>query len=132
MSKYEPLRARLSAESMSFVPMKFSEIEALLGFPLPSSARSHRAWWSNNPSNNVMTKAWLAAGFETESVDLAGERLMFRRTGKTPGSPPPVPRPGEDSAPPPLSIIGILAGTVTLAPGTDLTAPLDGKWEAEA
>ncbi|MCB1416552.1 MAG: hypothetical protein KDJ64_09080, partial [Nitratireductor sp.] len=43
--------------------------------------------WSNNPSNNVMTKEWLAAGYETESVDVAGEKLVFRKCGR-PTSPP--------------------------------------------
>ena len=48
--------------------MTFAEIEALLGEKLPAS-KQYPAWWSNNPSNNPMTKEWLAAGFQTESVE---------------------------------------------------------------
>ncbi|MEI9904971.1 MAG: hypothetical protein WDN06_14155 [Asticcacaulis sp.] len=29
---------------------------ACLGFELPPSSRTQRAWWSNNASNNVMTR----------------------------------------------------------------------------
>ena len=42
----------------------------------------HRAWWSNNPSNNVMTKVWLAAGYLTEQVDVSARKLVFRRVRK--------------------------------------------------
>jgi hypothetical protein len=63
--------------------MSFAEIEAVVGAPLPLSARRHRGWWSNNPGNSGATRAWLDAGYRTAEVDMAGERLVFRR--QTPG-----------------------------------------------
>jgi hypothetical protein len=81
--KYDALGLYLkSRASQSEVRLTFAEIEAIIGSELPSSAYDHRPWWSNNPSNNVMTKVWLAAGFETEQVDMAGRKLVFRNVGK--------------------------------------------------
>ena len=79
MGKYEPLGNFLSQLQANYIAMSFTEIEQLLGNKLPASSKEHRAWWSNNPSNNVMTRQWLAAGYETESVDLAAEKLVFRK-----------------------------------------------------
>lgn len=79
MGKYEPLGQFLRQQDALYVPMRFAEIERLLGSKLPASSKEHRAWWSNNPSNNVMTRQWLDAGYETEAVDLAAEKLVFRK-----------------------------------------------------
>ena len=62
--------------------MTFREIEKITGAKLPPKAQHHRAWWSNNPDNNVMTKVWLAAGFESAQVDMEGRKLVFRRVAK--------------------------------------------------
>ena len=78
MGRYEPLRAFLDAQAGDRIQLTFQEVENILGVALPASKR-YPAWWSNNPSNNPMTKVWLAAGFVTEQVDTAGERLVFRR-----------------------------------------------------
>lgn len=145
MSRYEPLRQYLAGSAAADLPMTFPEIERILGRPLPDSSRRHRAWWSNNPTNNVMTRAWLDAGYETSEVDMAGERLVFRRkrgnhspSGST--SPRPsgsrVPQAGaapESPAPQPRRhpLFGILKGKFTLAPGTDLTQPADPDWGKE-
>lgn len=129
MSKYEPLRSYLEARSAELVPMSFSEIEKVLGFKLPRS-QAYPAWWSNNPTNNVMTNEWLAAGYKTERVDIEGRRLVFRRTS------PFLPRAKQVSAPAEgaqessrrHSLFGWMKGTVTIAPGVDLTEPADPDW----
>jgi hypothetical protein len=78
VSRYQALCDHLRA-ARGDVPMGFAEIEAVVGAPLPASARRHRGWWSNNPTNSGATRAWLAAGYRTAEVDMAGERLVFRR-----------------------------------------------------
>ena len=83
MGKYEPLGQFLKKQKRNHLKMSFAEIESLIGAKLPKSSKSHRAWWSNNPSNNVMTKQWLEAGFETENVELEAERLVFRKSAST-------------------------------------------------
>ena len=59
--------------------MTFAEIERVIGGKLPPNSLNIPAWWSNNPSNNVMTKVWLSAGFRTEQVDVKSRKVVFRR-----------------------------------------------------
>src|SRR5579862_5398405 len=65
MSKYAGLGTYLRRQAGPDVPMTFSEIETVTGTKLPPKAQHSRTWWSNNASNNVMTKIWLDAGFES-------------------------------------------------------------------
>ena len=128
MSKYTPLTGFLATQRSQEVPMTFAEIEKVIGVPLPES-KQYPAWWSNNPSNNVMTRAWLAAGFKTERVDIAGERLVFRRDGGESAArlkPAPA-QPGSFFA----NLRSRLSGTSRIAPGVDITAPTGEHWDAE-
>jgi hypothetical protein len=127
--KYEPLTAYLRAQRGSAVRMSFAEIERVIGAKLPASSASHRAWWSNNPLNNVMTKAWLDAGFESEKVDLSGRKLVFRRvsdSGRSPKSP--AASESRDASSDKVALFGWLQGTVAL--NGDLTEPADPEWGA--
>jgi hypothetical protein len=131
MGKYEPLGKFLRQQGSELVAMKFEDIERIVGLKLPESSRQHRAWWSNNPNNNVMTKVWLDAGFQTEQVDIEGRRLVFRKisAGKQDEGPPstPSPLPGE-ALPRQHPLLGALKGLIRVMPGTDLTKPADPNW----
>lgn len=116
MSKYEPLTHHLTQRRQDEIPMQFAEIEQLLGFHLPPSSRKYRTWWSNNEDSSVITKAWLAAGYRTRDVDLAAEKLVFVKLNEA--------APIHDHP-----LFGATKGTLTIAPGTDLTAPM---WEMAA
>lgn len=119
MSKYSPLADYLKRQDRERVPMTFAEIERITGTKLPASALKHRPWWSNNPDNSVMTKVWLDAGFESEQVDMAGRKLVFRRVRA-----PQVP--GEEGGEKPFHPLwGYMKGLVRVMPGTDLTQPAD-------
>ncbi len=87
MSKYKPLASFLRQRPVNELRCSFAEIEQALGFALPPAARTHRAWWSNNDSNNVMTRVWLKAGYRAEQVDMAGETVVFRRISSAPSGP---------------------------------------------
>lgn len=131
MGKYEPLTRFLAIAPGTEVPMTFSEIEQVTGHPLPAS-KQYPAWWSNNPSNNVMTKAWLAAGYQTERVDIGGERLVFRRmTAKHADTPTATAQSPSLTGTILERIRARLGGTVTISPGVDLTAPVSEIWDAE-
>jgi hypothetical protein len=118
MGKYEPLSQFLRRQKLNEVRMTFEQIERIIGGKLPPKAQHHRAWWSNNPSNNVMTKAWLDAGYRSEQVDMERRKLVFRRTGEPlPGSPL------QDH-----SLFGWMKGTVHIPEGVDLTDPADPEW----
>jgi hypothetical protein len=133
MGKYEPLKEFLRSQSGHEVPLTFAEIERITGANLPPKAQHHRAWWSNNPSNNVMTKAWLEAGFESAQVDMKARKLVFRRVAKAPpGSAPPGSAPArrkpystKDGRHP---IFGALKDITRLVPGVDLTEPACPEW----
>ena len=125
--KYEPLTEFLCRQSRDVVRMSFDEIERVIGARLPPSAMQHRAWWSNNPENNVMTKAWKDAGFESEDVDMRGRRVAFRRVrSETSGDAgaPSVDVTTGDRHP----LIGWMKGTLTITDGVDLTQPADAEW----
>lgn len=79
MSKYAVLTDALRKRPGSHWRVSFSELERILQQPLPKSAFSYPAWWSNNPSNNTMTPAWLAAGWKTAEVDVPGRKVTFRK-----------------------------------------------------
>lgn len=123
ISKYAPIEPHLRTSGQERVPITFQQIERVIGVPLPPSAFKHPAMWSNNPASWVMTKYWLAAGYRTESVDMKNGRLVFRRTA--PAAPP-----ADAGAGSFARTFGALKGTVTIAPGTDLTAPIDADWNA--
>jgi hypothetical protein len=129
MGKYEPLAAFLRDQRADEVAMTFAELERIVGVKLPPKAQHYRAWWSNNSSNNVMTKVWIDAGFRSEQVDLTARRLVFRRIGKTParqshGAGGAEPRPAGRRHP----LFGALKGLVRVMPDTDLTKPADPAW----
>jgi hypothetical protein len=125
-SKYQPLTTHLRAQRGARVAMSFAEIERVLGTKLPPSASSHRAWWSNNPTNNVMTKAWLEAGFQSEQVDLGGRKLVFKRAASPSHSGFAESAKSDYVAPGKLGLFGWLRGTVVSS--GDLTEPADPDW----
>jgi hypothetical protein len=85
MSKYEPLRRRLESLKTDRIRLGFDDIERLLGFDLPRSAREYRPWWSNSIGGNVAIRAWREAGWKTADVDMAGERVTFVREHRATG-----------------------------------------------
>lgn len=76
--KYRNLSAMLVEAGGKPVSMTFSEIEELLGFELPSSAREHRAFWANTESHSI-ARSWLDVGYRTMVVDLSGEKIVFEK-----------------------------------------------------
>jgi hypothetical protein len=122
MTKYDPLTRHLATRKVATVPMSFPELERLLGFALPPSARKHRAWWSNNPASSVVTKAWLAAGYQSRHVDLEAERLVFVKLNAVEKSP-------DTQIDHPL--LGWAHGTVKIAAGIDLTDPISSDAELD-
>jgi hypothetical protein len=78
-----------------------------------------------------MTKAWLAAGFVTERVDMGSRRLVFRKAATPLAKRTP-------TAPRAARSIGFLdriraqlGGTVTIPEGVDITAPTGETWDAD-
>ena len=76
-SRGQPLRDYLEHASPP-VTLSFADVERILGRPLPPSARKHRAWWANSPSQ-TLARQWLAAGWKAEMVDLFAEQVRLNR-----------------------------------------------------
>ena len=84
MAKYEPLQRYLSAQPEDGCTLTFSQIEKIIGAPLPPSARRHKSWWGND-STHVQAQTWMGAGWVTDPPRLDEETIPFRRSY---GSPP--------------------------------------------
>ncbi|MCY4214536.1 MAG: hypothetical protein OXF68_13040 [Gammaproteobacteria bacterium] len=112
--------------SFQKIPMTFKELEAIIGSSLPDSARRHRPWWSNNPSNSSITPFWLAAGYKTAEVDIGNEQLVFVRdeTAEARCASDRDAAGRQDEHP----VLGCMAGTVTVPDGVDLTKPAMPEW----
>jgi hypothetical protein len=142
MSKYDPLITFLQSKDGREVRMSFAEIETVIGHKLPEKSKAMRAWWSNNPSNNVLTRAWLAAGYKSAQVDIANERLSFvpnadaggfaemKQQGfkPSPAKGPPLETLG-DKTPYRHPAWGAMKGMITILPDVDLTAPAYVDWK---
>src|SRR5580658_1670490 len=115
MSKYSPLGAYLRQQRRDVVPMKFAEIEKIIGGKLPASAQ-YRAWWSNNDFNSVLTKVWIEAGFKSERVDMSAHKLVFRRVRK----PKTAAAAQSGSEKPFHPAYGAMQGLIRIMPCTDL------------
>jgi hypothetical protein len=84
MHKYEALELHLRTVPATTreVTLSFSEIERILGAPLPASAKSHRAWWGNqkDTKNRPQVHAWLSAGFVVDAVNPSSNAsIRFKR-----------------------------------------------------
>lgn len=82
-SKYATLVEHLQSRGQDRREFTFNQIEKILGFPLPKSAKNHRAWWANS-DNHAQARAWMAAGWRTEGLDLKGKKVSFVRADVTP------------------------------------------------
>jgi len=78
MSKYQPLASYVLTCGLSEIRLRFSDIERILGAPLPPSARKHNAWWSNTLSHPIGI-ALAEADLRTRDLDLAGGAITICR-----------------------------------------------------
>ena len=83
MSQYDPLYEYLTnmTASRTDITLRFADVEQILGMALPDSAYTRRPWWGNatGASDLTQARAWMAAGWRVDSVDLGAERVHFRR-----------------------------------------------------
>lgn len=129
MSKYNPLRTHLE-RAEGAIALSLADIEEILGFPLPRSARLYPAWWSNSGGTHVQSAAWQSAGYETRQVDLEGQTVHFVPAGRkgfgemqqTAFTNPDKP------VTPKHPLLGCMKGSTIVMPGVDLTEPADPDW----
>ena len=81
MSKYALLERYLSEQRQGSCSLTFSQIEGLIGAPLPASARRHQSWWGNDRTH-AQAQSWMRAGWTVAQPRLDEERVRFERADK--------------------------------------------------
>jgi len=76
--EYRALYTYLEHRYASIVVLTFEQIDSLLGFSLPTPARSDREWWTDTVESERHSAAWTAAG-RTAAPNLAARTVAFER-----------------------------------------------------
>lgn len=77
--RYDPLQKYLQSLSGAAHEMSMVEIERVLGFPLPASARTYRQWWENSKDGqHYQCRAWMQAGWRAKPR-LKRRTVLFER-----------------------------------------------------
>lgn len=75
-AKYRPLAEYLVKSESTRVELSYAEIEAILGFRLPDTARNFKqSFWANTKTHSYAS-SWLEIGYKTR-VDLNGDKVTF-------------------------------------------------------
>jgi len=77
-NKYRRLAAKFDEAGGKSVRLSFTEIEEIIGFPLPESARQHRAYWANTTTHSI-SSCWMNAGYKVVEANLTGGYIVFER-----------------------------------------------------
>jgi hypothetical protein len=110
MGKYAPLTTHLRSLGVDSWTASFAELEKILGFALPPSARTYQAWWQPGGSH-THARGWTDAGWKVEKLDLPRSWVTFvpaePRTAKVARRQDPVPsyRPANNEAAPHTPIV---------------------------
>jgi hypothetical protein len=82
-SPYAGLHAYLKGRYADMVVLTFSQIEDLLGFPLPETARANAAWWSSDDdgSPSPQSRGWAQASRRATPNLFAGTVAFERIAG---------------------------------------------------
>jgi uncharacterized coiled-coil protein SlyX len=74
--KYRGLTDYLLSSNEKKVTLSYSQIEKILGFPLPDTARNFKqAFWANTDTHSYAS-SWMAVGYKT-SVDVNSDTVTF-------------------------------------------------------
>jgi hypothetical protein len=81
MSKYDPLHRFFCRAIQKTVTMTFGQMEGVLGFALPKTAKKREQWWANETvmdTRHVQCKAWMSAGFHAHP-NLTAQTVTFSK-----------------------------------------------------
>ena len=82
MSKYSALAKYLFNLQDYEVTLSFNDVEKILGFSLPESAKKLRSWWANDETHSQYKFGWGAAGYVVCDVNFNLGIVRFRRAAK--------------------------------------------------
>lgn len=83
MSKYDVLASFFlgQPEDRSQIDLSFEQVEEVLGFALPRTARTDRVWWGN-ARDYAPSSIWLSSGWKVVKADLTRGSVTFARIGE--------------------------------------------------
>jgi len=76
--KYRFLSRYLLERQELLVKLSFTEIEDIVQFPLPDSAKKHKEFWANTTSHSIAL-SWLSVNFKTVEVNIDDEYVVFEK-----------------------------------------------------
>jgi len=76
--EYQALYTYLEHRYAAVVVLTFGEIESLLGFALPTSARTRHEWWTDITDTQRHCEAWIRTG-RTAAPNLPARHITFTR-----------------------------------------------------
>ena len=79
--EYRRLAEKFESADGNPIRLSFAEIEDIIGFALPESARQHRAYWANTTTHSI-SSCWMSAGYKVVDVNLTGGYIVFERLNK--------------------------------------------------
>ena len=75
-AKYRGLAEYLLSSNETRVTLSYSQIEEILGFPLPVTARKFKqSYWANTETHSYAS-SWMAVGYKTR-VDVESDAVTF-------------------------------------------------------
>ena len=77
-TKYQPLTDYILDSQKDSLTLSFNDIEKILGFPLPASARRNRSDWTNTMTK-TMPLSWLSIGYRSKNLDMENEFITFEK-----------------------------------------------------
>ena len=81
LSKYAVLGQFLNSVSVREITLTFAEVEEILGFELPPSARRGKGFWINTVNDFVPPcgPGWVSVGWRVVSRDVEKEMVTFEK-----------------------------------------------------
>ena len=76
--KYRHLSNYLTNSNNNTVILKFAEIEKIIDFELPDSAKKYRQFWANTTTHSIAL-SWLSVGYETVDVNMDLQTVVFEK-----------------------------------------------------
>jgi hypothetical protein len=79
MVRWAPLTRHLQDDGRDRIKLTYAEIEAIVGGPLPESAKVHRPQFWSNAVDGGMSRHWMRAGYRTALRGIPSDVILFVR-----------------------------------------------------
>ena len=81
INRFSPLKDYLWEQTKADISLKYQELEEILGFKIPSSAKDNNYWWKRRWAGSF-TMACHDTGYEVKRVNFKRRTIHFKRIGE--------------------------------------------------